>query len=73
MELRPTASGSAIITCRHDDLVGRFSAASLAVIADLAFVGPDGGGDDSSEPAVITACKKPSGEDSRPRRGGSTG
>ncbi|MFD8007184.1 transposase family protein [Streptomyces mirabilis] len=41
--------------CRHDDLVGRLRAAGLAAIADL---GLDGGGDDSSDPAVITGYKK---------------
>ncbi|MFJ9026753.1 transposase family protein [Streptomyces sp. NPDC102259] len=52
------ARGSEITACRHDDLVGRLRAAGLAAIADLGFVGLDGG-DDSSDPAVITGYKKP--------------
>ncbi|WP_131562522.1 transposase family protein [Streptomyces sp. KM273126] len=42
--------------------VGRLRAAGLAAIADLGFVGLDGGGDDSSDPAVITGYKKPKGK-----------
>ncbi|MFI1690813.1 transposase family protein [Streptomyces sp. NPDC020794] len=59
------ARGSEITACRHDDLVGRLRSACLAAIADLGFVGLDGGGDDSddsSDPAVITGCKKPKGK-----------
>ncbi|MEV4453989.1 transposase family protein [Streptomyces mirabilis] len=56
------ARGSEITACRHDDLVGRLRAAGLAAIADLGFVGLDGGGDDSSDPAVITDYKKPEGK-----------
>ncbi|MFF4021148.1 transposase family protein [Streptomyces sp. NPDC001843] len=56
------ARGSEITACRHDDLVGRLRAAGLAAIADLGFVGLDGGGDDSSDPAVITGYKKPKGK-----------
>ncbi|MET7356495.1 hypothetical protein ABZT42_54185, partial [Streptomyces mirabilis] len=59
---RPTASGSAIAACRHDDLVGRLRAAGLATVAGLGFVGLNGGGDDSSDPTVITGCKKPRGK-----------
>ncbi|MER5532634.1 transposase family protein [Streptomyces mirabilis] len=53
------ARGSEITACRHDDPGGRLRAAGLPAIADLGFVGLDGGGDDSSDPAVITGCKKP--------------
>ncbi|MGI5440628.1 transposase family protein [Streptomyces shenzhenensis] len=53
------ARGSEITVCRRDDLVGRLRAAGLGAIADLGFVGLDGGGDDSSNPAVITGSKKP--------------
>ncbi|MDX2524673.1 transposase family protein [Streptomyces europaeiscabiei] len=38
------------------------SAAGLAAIADLGFVGLDGGGDNSSDPVVITGYKKPKGK-----------
>jgi hypothetical protein len=56
----PDPRGSEITACRHDDLVGRLRAAGLAAIADLGFVGLgfvglDSGGDDSSDPPVITS------------------
>ncbi|MER8161215.1 transposase family protein [Streptomyces sp. NPDC094472] len=56
------ARGWEITACRHDDLVGRLCAAGLAAIADLGFVGLGGGGDDSSDPAVVTGYKKPEGK-----------
>ncbi|MDU8991953.1 MULTISPECIES: hypothetical protein [Streptomyces] len=61
----PDPRGSEITACRHDDLVGRLRSAGLAAIADLGFVGLrcvglrfvglDSGGDDSSDPPVITS------------------
>ncbi|MFE2467415.1 MULTISPECIES: hypothetical protein [Streptomyces] len=56
----PGPRGSEITACRHDDLVGRLRSAGLAAIADLGFVGLgfvglDSGGDDSSDPPVITS------------------
>ncbi|MFJ9244772.1 hypothetical protein [Streptomyces sp. NPDC101776] len=54
--------GSGITTCRHDDMVGRLPAAGLAAIADLGFVGLDGDGADSSDPAITTGCEKPNGK-----------
>ncbi|WP_308314415.1 transposase family protein [Streptomyces sp. GbtcB7] len=56
------ARGSEITACRHDDLIGRLRSAGLAAIADLGFVRLDGGGENSSDPAVITGYKKPEGK-----------
>jgi hypothetical protein len=42
--------------CRHDKLTQKLRAAGLGAIADLGFVGLDGGGPDA-DPAVITGYK----------------
>ncbi|MFI7336398.1 transposase family protein [Streptomyces sp. NPDC050085] len=51
---RPGRS-SEITVCRHDTLTQKLREVGLGAIADLGFVGLDGGGPDA-DPTVITGC-----------------